>query len=115
MSTSIGLNSEQLYYRVNHPEFKPDWAYRAIAYIDYGESAWSQLLFVTHTGMTYCVKVKRCLCITAMTAMLPREYLAIERCVGSAMEPLCAEIIDQKLASLPWPKPTARNPDLEDD
>lgn len=54
-----------LRYRVKHPDFDSDKSYLALAYIDYGESAWSQILFVNERGMTFAVSVKQTVCATS--------------------------------------------------
>lgn len=109
MSTSVNLEGSNLYYRVNHPEFDPTIAYKALAYIDYGESAWSQLLFVTENGLTYCVKVKRCLNLNAIAEATEQKLRF------SVNGPVVTRIDSETLRNAPWPKPKARNPDLEDD
>lgn len=98
-----GRTTYPLWYRVNHPEFDPTRAYKAIAYMDYGESADHQLLFITHRGLTWAVKVHRCLCLNAFGyhGDQGRTWETLDRS-------LCHEI-------LPWPKPLGRNPDLNDD
>ena len=100
MATSVNLASEGLFYKVRHPEFDPTVAYKAIAYLDYGESAWAQLLFVTHRGMTYAVKVNRCVCVDANRSM--RNVLRYR-------------IEDPAVLCIKWPKPVCKNPDLDDD
>ncbi|MHB8397327.1 MAG: hypothetical protein ACYDCI_00110 [Candidatus Limnocylindrales bacterium] len=96
--TAINLCADGLYYKVRHPEFEPDWAYRAIAYIDYGESAWSKLLFVTQRGMTYGVKVHRCVCLG------DRGWYG-----------MAVPLTDRAALALPWPRPVCKNPELDDD
>ena len=60
MATSVNIASEGLFYRVKHPEFDFNRSYKALAYVAYGESAWSYLLFVTHRGFTYEIRVDSC-------------------------------------------------------
>lgn len=115
MGTAINLAEQNLFYRVRHPEFDPTKAYKAIAYVDYGESAWSQLLFINERGMTYSVKVNRALCINAYCDGRLGSVLLIGCNIPDSKIPVVVEIGDHDIVALPWPKPRAANPDLDDD
>jgi hypothetical protein len=99
-----GRTTYPLWYRVKHPEFDPNLAYKALAYLDYGESADHQLLFVTHRGLTWAVKVMRCLCLNAFAfqnMQFDRTWVGLP--------------VAFREEAIPWPKPVGRNPDLDDD
>lgn len=63
MVASVDLSRLDLWYRVDNENFRADMVYRAIAYLDYGESARGQLLFVTDDGVTYALPVDRTRCV----------------------------------------------------
>jgi hypothetical protein len=106
--TSTNLAPFKLWYRVNHPEFDPAKGYLALAHIDYGESAWAQMLFITHTGMTYSVKVHRCLCLNPFLGCFNSEIRGTPGMIFDLPENL-------EVSALPWPRPKCKNPDLDDD
>ena len=60
MAASTPLAEHRLWYRVYHPVFSKELAYRAIAHLDFGETAWAYLLFVTEKGYTWSARVDRC-------------------------------------------------------
>lgn len=64
MGAILNISDLNLRYRVFHADFDSEKTYLAIAYIDYGESAWSQLLFVNERGMTFALSVKHTVCVT---------------------------------------------------
>ena len=100
MSAAVNVFDAKLYYRVKHPEFDEGRVYRAIAYFDFGESAWAKLLFVNERGMSYSVKSFRCFCVNE---------------VDGALTPTSDPIGSPHVAEAPWPKPRCKNPDLDDD
>ena len=64
MVTSVDLTRLDMWFRVDNENFAEDMAYRAIAYLDYGETANGQLLFVTDTGAMYALPVKYTRCVS---------------------------------------------------
>jgi hypothetical protein len=126
MSASF-VPSQDLYYRVDHPEFNKNFAYRCIGIVDYGESAWSQLYFINHRGMTYAVKNFRCHCMVGQKA-IETIKTTIYRPHGSTggdphefkqevyfdipdKSPLFFELKPHWI-ELPFPKPVGHNPDI---
>lgn len=61
----INISDQNIYYKVFHEEFDPNKIYKAIAYMSFGETAWSQLLFINEEGMTYSVVVYKTRCVEA--------------------------------------------------
>lgn len=66
MGAILDLSKLDMWYRIEHPDFSQTKAYRAIAYIDYGESAWSQLLFINERGMTFSLRVQYTVCLNPL-------------------------------------------------
>lgn len=64
MVTSVDLTKLDLWFKVENANFAEDMAYRAIAYLDYGESADGQLLFVTDEGAVYALPVRYTRCVS---------------------------------------------------
>jgi hypothetical protein len=110
MSSTVSMVDSGLWYRVNHPEFLPENAYRLLALTFYAESGWAYLTFVNEQGMTYAVKNWRGLCLNAVGGS--QFTLEGYSCV-KPWSPLAGQ--NSFLKELPWPRPSVKNPDLEDD
>jgi hypothetical protein len=54
---SVDLTQLDLWCKVDNENFAPELVYKPIAYLDYGESATGQLLFVTDEGALYALPV----------------------------------------------------------
>ena len=65
MPGSLDLSNLELWYKVFHEEFAPERVYKPIAHLDYGETAWAQLLFINERGMTYAVVTYKTLCVSS--------------------------------------------------
>ncbi|MCL6442537.1 MAG: hypothetical protein K6T83_03600 [Alicyclobacillus sp.] len=63
MVAAVDLTSLDLWYKVDHDNFAEDMVYRAIAYLDYGETATGQLLFITDEGATFALPVDKTRCV----------------------------------------------------
>lgn len=77
MPAILPLNN--VWYTVFHDQFSRDRMYRAIAYIDYGETADGQLLFITESGLTYGIPMQQAIAVDAQSysAPAPDEYQAM--------------------------------------
>ena len=60
---SLDISHLNLWYKVFHEEFDPCKVYKPIGYIDYGETAWAQIVFINDRGMTYSVTNYKTLCV----------------------------------------------------
>src|SRR6185437_3380612 len=50
-----------VWYRIRgHEAFREDLAYKAIGFVCFGETGWSQLIFISDVGHTVGVQVHRC-------------------------------------------------------
>lgn len=89
-----------VWYKVRHPWFDPEWAYRAVAFTLPSESAWAYLTFILNTGHTVSVQVHRC------TALPNTERDSTNTAFHRRMW--------EHERSLPWAtKPKTANPDLD--
>ena len=81
MPGSLDLSNLDLWYKVFHEEFDPERVYKPIAHLDYGETAWAQLLFINERGMTYAVVTYKTLCVNAeeFSRSASTSELALER------------------------------------
>lgn len=101
---SVSLGAFPLWYKIAHPAFDKERAYRALAYIPYGETAWAYLVFVTEKGHTYQVQVWRCTCLPVIDETLDYNMRALHRPLTLAEH------------AFPWAtKPATPNPDLATD
>lgn len=92
----------EVWYKVRHPWFDPETAYRSIWYTLPSESAWAYLTFVLPTGHTVAVQVHRC---TALPVTC--EWRRLDR--SGYSRPLTET---EKI--LEWAKkPASANPDLD--
>jgi hypothetical protein len=66
----MGLSG--IWYKVEHPWFNPGWAYQAVAYTNFSETAWAQITFILPTGHTVAVQNWRC---TALPRSCEQRWL----------------------------------------
>lgn len=60
-----------VWYRIHgHEAFRDDLAYRAMGLVCFGETAWSQLFFVSDRGHTVGVQVHRCTALPPISRYL---------------------------------------------
>lgn len=113
MATMIAM-PDGIYYRVNHPEFKKDLAYKALFFTQYAESGWDYLTFINDRGMTYSVKNWRCFCMNGQRIDTHGNkvlYFCEQVPLGTPLW-FCYH---SGFTALPFPKPSCKNPDLADD
>lgn len=96
-----------IYYKVNHPEFKKDMAYRALFFTAYAESGWDFLTFINDRGMTYSVKNWRCFCLNGQPGIDPIRPPGHCTAFWYGLSP--------REINLPFPRLVCKNPDLEDE
>ncbi len=59
----MDLSALDLWCKVDNENFAENLLYRAVAYLDYGETATGQLLFVTDEGAFYALPVTHVRCL----------------------------------------------------
>lgn len=91
-----------VWYKVRHPWFSANHAYRATWFTLPSESAWGYLTFVLPTGHTVSVQVHRCTALPRTCEWRHIDHSALSR-----------EMTETELL-FPWAKkPSAANPDLD--
>lgn len=90
------------WYKVNHPWFDADTAYRAVWYSLPSESAWAYLTFILPTHHTVAVQVWRCTALPVTCEQRHLDHSGYSRPMTET----------EKL--IEWArKPRAANPDLD--
>lgn len=98
------MNPSGIWYKIKHPWFSPEWAYQAIHFAQFSETAWAQITFILPTGHTVSVQNYRC---TALPRACERRYVNNHQLSREQTE-------TEKL--FPWAnKLPSANPDLNTD